>query len=88
MKVSINYGLDSETQKSRTNAQMIHIHQTYGTCLKSSRLHNQLLQTFGILLVTLQQNDCKSFTFSIMLWPRLKVKVIQTETMLWEFSRV
>ena len=37
------------------------------------------LQMLGILHDTLQQNDCTSSSFPVILWPWVKIKVIQTE---------
>ena len=45
-------------------------------------------RTLGLVHATLQQNDCKSSSFPVTLWPWLKFKVIQTGIILVDFSCV
>ena len=59
---------------------MLHICSVYRSSLKSSPLHNQPSQLFGVLHVTLQVNDCTSSSFPVTLWPSMKVKIIQIES--------
>ena len=49
------------------NAKMSYIPHTYRTSLKSSPLHNQQSQTFGLLYATLQLNDCTNSNFPVTL---------------------
>ena len=76
--------LINEVQRTRrANAQMIHICHNYRTSSQSSSSLNQpstWSRTFELLHTTLQHKDATSSSFSVILWPWVYTKVIQTES--------
>ena len=66
---------DKQRQKCSNNPYSLYS-QDFFTVI--SHKHNQPSWTYELLQPTLQQNDCSSSSFPMILWPWVKTKVIQT----------